>query len=136
MSSENKNVSANERTALITAIGIMLGFALAFFTTWSLKETTPDIPVVLVAQDQSTAIKLKDDLAKELEGKGSKFPRWDVQDLFPLGGLFVGIIVLMVSLYRSLMPPDQTIGYYRSTIWIFMAGILVVLISSFAAVFV
>ena len=124
-------IRADERTALITALGIILGFALAFFTTWSLKDTTPDIPVVLVTEEEDAALALK----ASLESNTSKFPSWDTQDLFPLGGLLLGIGILMRALFRSLTPPDQEVEYYNQTIRIFMWGILVTFASATISLF-
>ena len=92
-------MSPGSRTALVTAIGIILGFVLTFFERWS------NVP-----------------------------GPWDARHIAPVGALALGIILILVSLYRALVPHDQSVARYEATVRLFVIGISVVLLGVTIAV--
>ncbi|RJF98587.1 hypothetical protein D3871_08750 [Noviherbaspirillum saxi] len=132
-STRTPTVDANARTALVTAIGIILGFALAFFYTWSLKD-----PPANASQVQSRETNSPSSKATDLHPTKAVDPDqpWEPEDIPALIALCSGIIVLMFSLFRSLWPLVQSELYYRNTVLVFMLGIVITFGSSIYAVFV
>ncbi len=88
VANNQNSVSGEARNALITAIGIVLGFALAYFGSWSSVEEA-----------------------------------WVWWDLIPGLPLFGGICALLVSLYRSLIPYNQSIERYEANAKLFVYGV-------------
>ncbi len=82
-----KSVSDNARNGLVTAIGIVLGFTVAFLINFSMHPS-----------------------------------KWESDDIPTLIFVISGIIIMIVSLYRSLIPYDQPVKYYERTVRIFVLG--------------
>jgi hypothetical protein len=83
-----ERITDEARNGLITAIGIVLGFALAFFGTWSMAS--------------------------------GEWQRADIVRGLVLG---LGIVILILPLYRSLAPYVQTVKRYEGTVKLFVSGI-------------
>ncbi|MCP2040775.1 ABC-type dipeptide/oligopeptide/nickel transport system permease subunit [Neisseria sp. HSC-16F19] len=84
------------RAPMVTAIGIILGFVLAFMGRW-VTEPSADRTVV------------------------------HISDWFIAVGFFIGIVLLLVALYRILnnrVPGNRERAYYFRTLQIFMLGII------------
>lgn len=65
------------------------------------------------------------------EGNG-----WDTFDYLALSGLILGIVILLVAIYRALLPHKQYHAYYANTVRIFLVGVVVVFGAAISAVFV
>lgn len=87
MSGNEVYVSDNARNGLVTAVGIILGFALAFLIKFSMDSGD-----------------------------------WKASDFPTLILLLIGIITMIFSLYRALIPYKQEIRYYETTVKIFIFG--------------
>jgi hypothetical protein len=96
---DEPQMSPVSRSALVTAIGILLGFTLAFFERWN-----------------------------------SAPGGWKLQHFFPFGGLILGGILMVISLYRALVPHDQSVRRYESTVRLFVVSIVLVLIGFILAI--
>ena len=90
--SDEPQMSPISRSALVTAIGILLGFSLAFFERWI---TTPG--------------------------------GWAPHHIFPLAGLILGSVLMVISLYRALVPHDQSVRRYEHTVRLFVVSVVLVL---------
>ena len=70
---DEPQMSPISRSALVTAIGILLGFTLAFFERW---HGAPG--------------------------------GWKLRHILPLAGLILGSALMVIALYRALVPHDQS----------------------------
>ncbi|MEV3811478.1 hypothetical protein [Aeromonas allosaccharophila] len=93
MATGQRTISDQARGSLITANGIIIGFALAFFGNWSTS--------------------------------GAK---WSSHDIPIVAAFSVGILLLILALYRSLMPYIQTIVRYESNVRLLVLGIISIFI--------
>lgn len=97
--SHEPQMSPISRSALVTAIGILLGFTLTFFEHWN-------------------------------EAPGE----WRARHIPPVVALALGGILMVISLYRALVPHDQNVRQYERTVRLFIAGVALVLIGFILAV--
>jgi hypothetical protein len=65
------------------------------------------------------------------EGNG-----WDIFDYIALSGLILGVIILIIAIYRALLPHKQYHAYYAKTVRVFLIGVVVVFGAAIAGVFV
>ena len=82
------------RQPMVTSLGVMLGFLVGFLGQW-------------VTED---AFALK-----------------SVGDYVVFSGCFVGVLLLLVALFRTLTPmlkSTNALRYYKSTLFIYMTGVL------------
>jgi hypothetical protein len=94
------------RQPLVTSLGVILGFLLGFLGQW-------------ITEDNFTLDSLSDHLT--------------------FAGSIVGAALLLYALFRMLVPgikPDAAHAYYARTLRLFMAGVLVPLVSILIAAFV
>ena len=96
---DEPQMSPISRSALVTAIGILLGFTLAFFERWN-----------------------------------SAPGEWERHHILPLAGLILGGALMVISLYRALVPHDQSVRRYENTVRLFVAGIILVLVGFILAI--
>ena len=126
-------IDPSARSALITAIGIILGFALTFFSTWTLKDSLLQKPAQPNLQEATQVETPRSVLGPKqipiLDGE------WELEDLLALAGICAGIAFLTVSLYMSLSL-NQSVGDYNKTITVLILGIAITFLSSLFAVFV
>jgi hypothetical protein len=97
--SDEPQMSPISRSALVTAIGILLGFTLAFVERWN-----------------------------------SATGEWELHHILPLAGLIMGGVLMVIALYRALVPHDQSVRRYEKTVRLFVASIILVLVSFMLAV--
>ncbi|MBL0611608.1 hypothetical protein JD508_15315 [Aeromonas jandaei] len=88
------SISDQARACIITANGIIIGFALNFFGSWC-----------------------------------SSNEKWSKQDIPSLIIFIFGIFILAITLYRSLMPYDQSIIRYESNVKSLVLGIITIFIA-------
>jgi hypothetical protein len=93
MNNATKNITDQARNSLITANGIIIGFALAFFANWA-----------------------------------SNGAQWSTQDIPVVCMFSFGIMALIMSLYRALMPYVQTISRYENNVRLLTLGVASVFI--------
>ena len=96
---DEPQMSPISRSALVTAIGILLGFTLAFFERWN--------------------------------GAPGE---WELHHLLPLAGLISGGVLMVISLYRALVPHDQSVRRYESTVRLFVVSVILVLVGFILAI--
>lgn len=87
MSGNEVYVSDNARNGLVTVVGVILGFALAFLIKFSMAPGA-----------------------------------WKASDFPTLILVLIGIIIMIFSLYRALIPYKQEVRYYETTVKIFIFG--------------
>ena len=90
---DEPQMSPISRSALVTAIGILLGFILAFFEHW-------------------------------ISAPGE----WTLHHVLPLAGLASGGVLMIISLYRALVPHDQSVHRYESTVRLFIVSVVLVML--------
>lgn len=94
------------RQALVTSLGVILGFLLGFLGQW-------------VTED-----------AFELRG---------ASDVITFAGCVIGALLLLTALFRMLTPgvaPERYLVFYRTTLRLFMAGVVLPLLSIMVAAFI
>ncbi len=94
------------RQPAVTSLGVILGFLLGFLGQWVTEE---DFSLVLTS------------------------------DMMAFSGSIVGSSLLLYALFRMLLPgvkAEVSLSFYRATIRIYMAGIIIPLVNIVAAAFV
>ena len=94
------------RQPVVTSLGVILGFLLGFLGQWVTEE---DFKLVSIG------------------------------DVIAFSGSIIGSTLLLLALFRMLSPgikSDHSMKFYRTTIRIYMAGIIIPLISIVVAAFV
>ncbi len=87
------------RQPLVTSLGVILGFLLGFLGQWVTEDT---------------------------------FALTSVSDFVTLFGSTIGAVLLLVTLFRMLSPngpPDRAFAFYRLTLRLYVAGVVVPLLS-------
>ncbi len=94
------------RQPVVTSLGVILGFLLGFLGQWVTEE---------------------------------EFNLTTMSDMMAFSGTIIGSTLLLYALFRMLLPEVKakvSLSFYRATIRIYMAGIVIPLISIVAAAFV
>ena len=93
MDNMKQTITDQARNGLITANGIIIGFALSFSANWAQRGI-----------------------------------QWSMDDI-PVACMFgLGVLALIMSLYRALMPYVQTISRYENNVRLLISGVAFVFI--------
>jgi hypothetical protein len=94
MSAQNMIDLKDYRQPMVTSLGVMLGFLIGFLGQWVTEDS---------------------------------FELKNISDSVAFFGCFFGVLLLLVSLFRMLTPmTDNTKAsrFYKSTLWMYIAGVL------------